>query len=206
MINELRVQTTDQNAGDGTVLIARAGRTGELFAADAQARYFDQVRRGNTFYACMQAIAALSVNSTTATGLIITNPPGNNKYLVLLELCVAIGSAPAGIAVLALVGSQTGAITHTTPIVRNTGFNNAVFGGGAGQPTALVDSAATVAAVQTVRAVGGGPAATGSVGTAFIKDEIAGAVVLAPGACVSLQAFTTAISVIASLTWAEVPI
>lgn len=161
------------------------------------------LRRGNSYTACMQAIAALSVNSTTATGLIITNPSNSGKNLVFLELLVAIASAPAGVSALALVGAASGTVTHTTPMT--TGFRNHNLGAANGS-VALVDTAATIPTPFTLRPVPGGPVATGSVVTGFIKDEIDGALVVSPGGVVSLQAFTTAISVIASLTWEEEPI
>jgi hypothetical protein len=206
MLNEGRVQTTDLAASDGMIAAARLGKTLAYLTQDAHARYQDAVRRGNVFVACMQAIGALSVNSATATGLIVTNPAGSGKNLVFLELLVALASAPAGVSVLALVGSKgpAAAVTHTTPMT--TGFTNALLGGGNATSVALVDTAATIPTPATFRAVPGGPAATGSVGTPFIKDEIAGALVMAPGTVLSLQAFTTAISVIASLAWEEVPV
>src|SRR5678815_58648 len=77
-------------------------------------------KRGNVYTACMQAIAALSVNSVTATGIIITNPLTSKRYYVFLELLFAIGSAPAGVSCLALVGSPgptaEAGVTHTTPM------------------------------------------------------------------------------------------
>lgn len=207
MITELRIQTTDQAVSDGTVTQARGGKTGAQMIQESHARYQDAVRRGNVYTVANQAVLALSVNSTTATGLILTNPAGSGKNLVLLELCVALASSPAGIAVLAIVGTAgPGAaanVTHTTPIT--TGFRNALFGGANGS-VALVDSAATVPAVQYLRAVPGGPIASTPLTAPFIKDEIAGALTIAPGGCISLQSTTTAISVMASLTWEEVPV
>ena len=94
------------------------------------------------------------------------------------------------------------AVVHTTPVT----IRSALLGAGASS-VALADSAATLpAAPVVVRAIGGGPVATGSVHAAFIRDEIAGDLILAPGTAVSLTALTTAISVLASICWAEVAI
>lgn len=199
------VQSGDTVAADQMIVQARFGRANELIVGDGQAPYYDLVKRGNVYKATNQAIIALSVNSTTATGLIVTNPAGSGKNLVLLELVVALASAPAGISVLALVGKPGPAqtVTHTTPMT--TGFSNALYGTG-NSSIALVDTAATIPTPETIRPLPGGPVAASSIMTPFIKDEIKGSLIVAPGGVISLQAFTTAISVMAQLTWAEVPI
>lgn len=205
MIIEGRTGFGDVAASEGVIAQARFGKTFELMTAHAHARHYDAVRRGNVFCATNQAIIALSVNSATATGLILNNPVGSGKNLVLLELMVALGTAPAGVSVLALVGSKgpAASVTHTTPMT--TGFTNALLGGG-NASVALVDTAATIPTPATFRSVPGGVVAASSISTPFIKDNIDGALVLAPGTVISLQAYTTAISVIAGLTWEEVPV
>jgi hypothetical protein len=187
---------------DGPV---RVDREGAAMVGDAHARYMEAARRGGLFFACNSASQALSLNSATATGLILSNPLGSGKNLALVELCVALLTAPAGVSSLILTGHPTvqpTANVHTTPLV----IKNALLG----QPSTAVataDSAATLPSAPTIlRPVGGGPVATGSVTAPFIKDEIAGAIVLAPGTSIGLQALTTAISVIASMTWEEFPI
>lgn len=191
-------------SSDGTVGTGRTDKSGASVVTDGHARYQECSYRGSTFFACNSATQALSLNSTTATGLILTNPASSGKNLVLIEVCVALLTAPAGISNLVLTGQLTTsatAVTQTTPlIVRNSILGVSATGVG------LAASAATIVAATICRPIGGGPVATGSVTSAFIKDEIAGSIILGPGTHISLQCLTTAISVIASMTWEEIPI
>lgn len=182
----------------------REGRLGELMISETRGRYAELTSRGRVFLAANQAATALSLLSATATGLILTNPAGSGKNLELLEICIALATAPAGVATIALaanVNTVAAAVVHGTPLI----VRPALLGSSA-TPVGLVDGAATLpAAPVVVRGIGGGPVATGSVTAPFIKDEVAGAIMLSPGTAISLSAFTTAISVIASFTWAEYP-
>jgi hypothetical protein len=202
MLAEGRCGSTVES--DGTIGIVRRDKTGATVVTDAHGRYQEASLRGNTYFACNSASQALSLNSTTATGLILTNPANSGKNLIILELCVALLTAPAGISSLILTGQlvqSASAVTHTTPLtVRNTLVGNSATGVG------LADSAATIIGNTIARPVGGGPVATGSVTSAFIKDEIAGSLILGPGTHISLQCLTTAISVIASMTWEELSV
>ena len=184
----------------------RMDRTAALVVAQAHGRYHEAVLQGNVFIGSNTAVQALSLNSTTATGLILTNPPGSGKLLSLLEICVAVASLPAGQCSIILTGTAaptTTAVTHTTPLVSRNAFI-----GGASNSAGLVDSAATIPASNILRVVGAGAAATVAASTAFppfIRDEISGLLLLQPGTCISLQALTTSVSVLASITWEELP-
>lgn len=179
----------------------RFDRQGNQVNSESLGLFYEQNFRGNLFFACNTASQALSLNSTTATGLCISNPVASGKNLILLQLNVALLTAPGGIAPLILTGSTTlPASAHGTPLT----VNNGVFGKGAAS-VALVDSAATMPTLTIFRPVGGGPVATGSVTSPFIQDNINGQIVLGPSSSLSLQCLTTAISVIASLSWIEVP-
>lgn len=192
-------------SAEGAVNPARTSKTGALVTLDAHGRYQEAVVRGNVFLAANTATQALSLNSGTATGLILTNPAGSTKNLILLEVCVALASLPAGQSNLILTGNNNPAaaiVTHTTPLT----VRNALMGSGLGA-VGLADSAATIPNANIMRIIGGGTAATVATSTAFppfIRDEIAGLIVLAPGTCISLQCLTTAITVVASMAWEEV--
>ena len=197
-------QSGPQVITDGVNTTIRTGRTGELVVTEAHGRYQEAVYRGNVFVAANQAAQALSTAlSTTQTGFTLTNPAGSGRILVLLDAAIAIASAPAGISTLvwaANVNTVAAAVTQTTPLtVRNANL------GFAGTPVGLASSAVTLpAAPVVVRPVGGGPVATGSVTSSFIRDELNGILTLQPGTALSLSALTTAISVICSLTWEEI--
>jgi hypothetical protein len=183
----------------------RLGNSGEIVVSELMGRYYELSKRGNLFIASNQAGVALSLLNATATGLILSNPAGSGRNLVLLDILVALTSAPAGIATLMLAGNVTqaqAATVHTTPLT----IRNALLGAQL-STVALADSAATLPATPVVlRAIGGGPVATGSVTAPFVRDEVAGEIVVAPGMSISLSALTTAISVLGTFVFADVPV
>jgi hypothetical protein len=204
MVNETRNVLSGQNQ------ISASGAFADQIVSDAAARYYNMVKRGNVFFACNSAVQALSVNNATATGLILSNPVNSGKNLVLLEATIALASVPGAISEIVLTGHDAGTstITHTTALT----VRNALMGAGGGSTSrqvnvGLADSSATIPASPTVfRAFGSYlwiATAANVIGTPFYKDEIAGALVVGPGCDVSIQAVTTAISAICSMTWAE---
>jgi hypothetical protein len=185
----------------------RLGKTAELIVGDAGlGKYFEAVRNGLVFFACTQAGVALTTTlSATATGIILSNPAGSGKNLVLLDFLAALTTAPAGVATLgwaAQFGSPTPTgVTHTTPLtVRNALLGDGSIGVG------LCDSSATLPNTPVaVRPIPGGPVATGSITPPFIRDEIDGALIVKPGCSVNTFCLTTAISALLALWWAEIP-
>lgn len=193
-----------QTLANGATVTARAERSGGTVVQDAHGRYQEAVIQGNVYVASTQAGVALSTAlSTTQTGFTLTNPAGSGKNLAILDACIALTTAPAGISSLlwaANVNTVAAAVTQGTPLV----VRNALLGA-ASTAVGLAASATTLpAAPVVVRAVGGGPVATASVTSAFIRDEVAGSLVLSPGTAISLSALTTAISAIISVTWEEI--
>lgn len=189
---------------DGASAPVRGMKDGSLAVTEINGRYYEQVKRGQVFIASLQAAVALSTLNATATGLILTNPANSGVDLVLLEILIALASAPAGISTIALAANLNpvaAAVVHTTPVA----IRNALLGGPANS-VALADSAATLpAAPVIVRPIGGGPVATGSVNAPFIKDEVAGDIIVPPGCAISLTYLTTAISALAAFIWHEKP-
>lgn len=203
MLDETQVGISIRKTNSGAQVPGRADWSGAYVATDAHARYMESVLQGNVFTASTQAGVALTTTlSTTMTGIILTNPPNSGKYLLLTELIAALTTAPAGIATIGLAAVATPQVaetTHTTPLV----VRNAIIGV-TSSATGKVDSSSTVATTPVcVRAVPGGPVATGSVTSAYIKDEIAGAIGIAPGTAIGTFALTTAISALLTLTWEE---
>ena len=171
----------------------------------AVGKYTDSVLSGRVFTACNTGLVALSVNSATATGLIIANPVTSGVNLVLLQLCVAIASPPAAQSNLILTGTllttANANTTHTTPLT----VKNCFIGTSAASAKGLVDSAATVPTPAAIRSIGGGPVAASSITPPYIREDLDGIIILSPGCVISLQAITTAISVQASIVWREDP-
>lgn len=183
-------------------------KQGALKVTELNPRYYEQNVRGNMFVACNQAGSAVTNLNATATGFILTNPAGSGKNIVLLEIAflqtsTAAAAANAAVLLAANVNTVAAAVTHTTPLtVRPTLLGSAATAVG------LVDSSATLpAAPVAIRALWQpSVSATATTGIPpFIKDEVAGAVILVPGTVVSMTALA-ALSGITHMTWLELPI
>ena len=115
---------------------------------------FALAMRGQVFMASLQSVVALTTLNGTATGFILTNPNGSRVNIALLDVCVALASAPAGIATVHLAyGARSNtAVTQTTPLTVQSGLLQFASGFG------LAASSATLpAAPVAIRAIGGGP-------------------------------------------------
>ena len=145
---EIELQVGPRQVQDGSENKVRSTRTGELAVSDAHGKYQEPVSRGSVFTAANTASQALSVGSATATGLILTNPAGSGKNLVVLEISSYISAAitaVANVAVFASINPIAAAVTQTTPITPR----NALLGTGT-TAVGLVASAATLPAAPTL--------------------------------------------------------
>lgn len=192
-----------QSLGDGvTNVAARFSRAAALIVDEMNGRYYEQASRGLIFSACNQVARALTLLSTTATGFILNNPIGSNVQIAVMDFCLALATAPAAAATVGLAGNAAMQAVIPSSLTAETVINNQLGNGAVG--VAQVWRAATLATAPTfIRALGGGPVATGSVNAAYIRDEIAGQLVLLPGTLVTPNAATTAISSITSAAWVE---
>ena len=192
-----------QSLGDGaTNVYARLSRFASLVVDENQGRFYELASRGKIFSAANQVAQALSTKSKTATGFILNNPIGSNVQVSLLDVCVALATAPAGISNIHLEGNAAQQAVIPTTLTAETVINNQM--GNATTGVANVWNAATLATAPTViRAIGGGPVATGSVNSPYIRDEVAGQLILLPGTLIMLGYVTTAISAVASMAWTE---
>lgn len=157
----------------------------------------------DVFVASTQSAIATSTGlSTTQTGFTLTNPAGSGKNLVILQTNIALASAPAGAAPVvyaANVNPVATAVTQTTPLtVRSAVLGRTKTGAG------LAASAVTLPAAPVVVRSAAGPVAGSSISPPYIKDDVNGALVLAPGSAISLNSLTTAISAVISMVWKEV--
>jgi hypothetical protein len=202
-----QAQVGPRVVSDGSENIVRSTRTGEIGSSDVHGRYVEGTSRGLIFQASNSASQALSVANSTATGLILSNPAGSGKNLYILDISVGIIAAVTAVGGIALYGNVNpvaAATTHTTPLIVRPSLL-----GQSGTPAGLADSAATLPTTPViVRMLLGYQwvTANATVAVMFAKDEVAGVIGVAPGCTVSVQAVTTAASVIASMTWEELPI
>ena len=193
----------------GATMVPRFDSQGGLFVSLTGGEYAEMVATGQVFIAALQGTQALSVNSTTATGIILTNPEGSGINAEILEVQVALASLPSGESALILTGQPTRA-TGAAPVSHTTALpvHNALLGSRA-VGYCKADSAATLPAALIHYTLGAGVAASVAASTAFppfVQARIGGLVTLGPGTCTSLQALTTAITVVGHIAWRERPL
>jgi hypothetical protein len=196
--------STGKAVGQGQVV--GLGEFSEQLVTELQARYYENTYRGNTFTASNAAAAVFSAVSTTATGFILSNPAGSGKNLVLIDIAFqyTVATAAAAQALLyANINPVAVAVVHTTPL---TVVNTLL--GSANTSVAKVDSAATLPAAPTAVRVIQAAATTGPAAVAlpYVKDEVAGVIVITQGCAVSIQGTAAIAGAVASMTWVEVAI
>lgn len=158
---------------------------------------------GQVFFASNQAAVTLSALSTTATGLVLSNPIGSGKNIALISAQWAFQTAPAGASVVGIAmspGVQATNTTHTTPINQ---VQMAQLNGTAGVSVARVDSSATTVGTPVFARIMGGPVAASQINPPYINDFIDGAIILVPGTSIQLAYVTTAAVGLGSFTWLE---
>lgn len=192
-----------QPSANGTNPNIRQGKFGEIITADGFGRYHEPASRNQIFSAANQA-AVNTPAGLTASSLNFTlfNPAGSGVLVSLLDIMIAIAAAPAAASVIWLVQNnnplQAAPATTTSLVASNNNLNTS-------SGAAKAFSTATLAAVPSIlRLLGAVPAASNNT-INYIKDEVAGLVIIQPGTYVSIQALS-AISIYAAMTWQEIPI
>lgn len=162
----------------------------------------EYAKLGQVYHAANQQDRTLSALSTTATGLILTNPYGSGKNLALLHVGFVWktqGTTPADVGIAMSPAVSQTAVTHTSAEV----VRKAYLDGGSGNSVAFADYAATTVGTPVfVRHLVGINAATSVVAPPSSFD-INGSLVLVPGTSIQLAYVTNAVVGNASMTWLE---
>ena len=178
---------------------------GELGASEILPRYAALAWSGLVFYGCNNAAQALSVGSSTFTGLALSNPAGTGKNLIIID--VEISQAAVGAA--AVMNPKLGWAPAVALTTTNTNGPTSLLVGSGGGSVAKVGSSATLAAAPTIiRPILGQQWITAGVGMwgFYAKDVVDGAIIIAPGEMLTIDSLIGAVSVLSSVTWAELPI
>jgi len=162
--------------------------------------------QGLVYTATNQAGATVTlINTTTATGFILSNPYGSGKKMVLWNVEFNYTTVPAATAIVFIATSaapNTTQVTHTTPLV-------VYRADGSGTSTVSVgraDSSATTPAVPVYsRALGYSPTTPATTGGLTVSAFLEGSLILVPGTYMQISYITTAPIGIATAIWAEVP-
>lgn len=168
---------------------------------------FDQAKIGNVYMASNQAVVTLSALSTTATGLILINPPGSGKNLHLLT---AIWVPTYALAAASEVGIATAGVSNAAQPAGSFAVQPAKLGNttSSGNSVAAVSTSCTTVGATPVflRMLMGGGASLGTSGQenyAIARDDVDGAIILPPGSSIQLAYVTTANTGLGSFVWME---
>jgi len=161
----------------------------------------DLNRQGKVFVGAN--ISAKSVIAVTAsmTGLILYNPFGSGRKLVLVDAGFAYTTAPGALhnIGIAVMNANTAVPTSLTVAGRSaTGAD-----GSGSTPAGIVWDAATLPAAPVAVRWFGGVVATGSVSPYQLNDRIDGSIILVPGSAACLTVVTTTAVGMGHFTWAE---
>jgi hypothetical protein len=197
----------------GTFPTAPGGTFGELLDSKLLPDYYSLVKAGLVY-----AVSAAAINPSAFVGgaagtpiFGIYNPQNSGKDVVLLDLSVAIRTT--GTAAVATdfnhwaVAQGTTAVTGTATAATNM-YSLAATGSAVRAMVNTANTAALASSLIRPAMSVGLTAATAVTNVQFLRDEIKGAVVIAPGSyyAFGLSVALTAASIDAGLLWAEIPV
>lgn len=190
--------------GTGTPSPFTADLTGAQRVTDAHGRYAEAVRRGNVFFAANQAIATFGATlvTTTALGMILSNPvnSGKNLELLLADLVVTATLAIGQVGISVMPYSAL-AVTHTTALT----IKNALLAAGPAS-VANADSGATLPLAPTVaRLLAAVLTTTAGYQQAAGNFDLAGSLIITPGTAAAILS-SASLSGLSAIYWEEVPI
>lgn len=199
-----------QKAGSPAAI--STGWHNEFLLTELLPRYSNLVQAGVVFSLNFPA-AAFAAPSATATGaFFLFNPPGSGKNLHIIDCNIAITTwtlettTTQAISIIP-VPNQTPTGTSSTGV---TIYNNLIGSGNKSVASGFVSGTLVGAPVLGLRTVGSFAMATAVGAESFwIKDEIAGAIIVPPGSGIEVQSVSATeadITGIVGLTWAELPI
>ena len=167
--------------------------------------FLEQARLGNLFRASNQTAATITlINTSTATGFILSNSFGSGKKLIIRDIGFQYTTVPAAAAVIFVAQSiavHATPVTHTTPLA----VYRADGSGATTECAGRVDAAATTPNLPVyARSIGYSPTTPATTGGLNYRDYCLGAIILVPGTFLQISYITTAPVGIADATWAEV--
>ncbi len=211
---ELQGKAGPQSLSDGAVSTARMTKQGGLAVTQEHAPYAEAAARG-VMFTTSNAAAGVTVASTdaspctanTGTGLIVIgNPVGSGKNLVILKASIApVSGTPGGGFVFNYI-PNVGNITAT----QSGTINNNLLGT-TGNSVCKVWNHTALTASSTgvmVRPISWGSAIAYGVAGGTAEVDLGGDLVVPPGVAIAICAVAAGTShvVSASLTWEEVPV
>ena len=204
----LTLQPGEPATSSNGTLPARGGTMGDMVVSQLHGRYYEQALNGHLFYAQTAVTGVAPGTAISTTGAYtLYNPIGSGYNLVVLEGMMGYVSGTIGAGVVdwvAHVNPAAAAPTGTAIVA-----TNALLGGSAGVARPLTTS--TVVAGTPIRPFCslGASLATTAVQPWHVRDDVGGAIIVAPGCAVDLHATAaggTSPLVVFGVLWEEVAI
>ena len=194
-----------QTIAAGGYSVGRGARSGALVTCDAHGRFAEAVRTGNVYIGANPLGTPVTTQaglSATTPALTVYNPSTSLVNLEILTITIGITTAPAANTQLCLAYNLATAVapaSTTAATLVNAKVGTTAIGTGAAYRIATLATAPVAC-----RILGGIEAASS---TAFdsIIDHVDGEIIVTPGVAVSIQA-TTAVAIVATISWEEVPV
>jgi len=161
-------------------------------------------RQGQVFTACNQAAATITlINTSTATGFILSNPWGSGKNLGIIHAEFNYTTVPTATAIVFLclsIAPSVVAHSSTTAL----GVYKANGGGATGANVGKAYNASTTPNLPVyVRSLGYAPTTPATTGGLTVSAHVDGELILVPGSYAQISYITTAPVGITSMTWVE---
>ena len=165
-------------------------------------------RQGKLFYAANVSTKTVSAVGTAMTGVILHNPTGSGKKLLVVDAGFSYVTVPVAVAAIGLGMAAPNATAPASLTAIGTGVMAADGSGSGTQAVGRAYDAATLPVAPTAAKWGFTynyvSAASGNPATVFYYVD--GSLLLVPGATIALIALTTASAGVGSISWIEVPV
>lgn len=165
-------------------------------------------RQGKVFCAANVAAKSVIAVTTSMTGVILYNPAGSQKKLVLIHAGWVWTTAPAAVHNIGIALAAPNVAVPSSLTAIGSGVLAADGSGNAGQSVARAYDAATLPVAPVIVRWSFGATYGSGVGEspAALIDYIEGAICLVPGAVATFAAVTTTAVGMGSICWAEVDV
>lgn len=163
-------------------------------------------RQGKVFSAANTSAKSVIAVTTAMTGVILYNPAGSGKKLVLLHAGWVWTTAPAAVHNIGIALAAPHVTVPSSLTAIGSGVLAADGSGNAGASVARAYDAATLPVAPVIQRWSFGATYGSGVGEspAALIDYIDGALILVPGAVMTFAAVTTTAVGMGSIAWAEV--
>lgn len=163
-------------------------------------------RQGKVFYGANVSVKTVSAVGTAMTGVILHNPTGSGKKLILVNAGFSFTTVPVAVSAVGVGMAAPNATAPSSLTAIGTGVLAADGSGNAASAVGRLYDAATLAVAPTAALWGYTynytSAASGNPATCFY--QIDGSLILVAGATAALIALTTAAAGVGSISWIEV--